>query len=268
MILEIENLSKSFYREYIEYNGDEAVETNRILSNINLKLPERKISALIGGNGSGKTTLFNLISGFLQPDVGKIYFGKYAISTMKPHKRCLLGIGRVFQDNHIFENLTVLENMLIADNNFFGENPLEALFSRKKIKGYEAKRIEKTKNIFSKLFGAENTFWKLRYEKAGNLSYGQQRLLGLARIFMNDYSLILLDEPTAGVNEKIIVDMIRIIKELVQRNSCTVFLIEHNMDVVKEISDYCFFLENQTIVLEGNTSWLFRQKEFIESYLM
>ena len=270
-ILQIDSLKKSFVRNIINKRGEETDERFFIIDDLDLFIPQGKITALIGGNGAGKTTLFNIISGFFEADSGDVVFKGNAqeISLLKlpPHKVTRLGIGRMFQDNHIFQGMTVLENMLIADQNDFGEMPFVSLFKNKKDKGMEEQRIAKSREIFTELFGENNPFWQKRNDLAGTLSFGQQRLLGLARLFMANYKLVLLDEPTAGVNPQIIKQILNIIRKLVNEKETTVFLIEHNMKFVLEIADFCSFMSHGKIIAFGTPEDVIGNDEVRKTYL-
>ena len=270
-ILKVESLTKSYVRNIINVRGESEDERFYIIDDINLFIPRGKITALIGGNGAGKTTLFNIISGFLPPDSGKIFFKKddnqYSLIGKNTHKITRLGIGRMFQDSHIFPDMTVLENMFIADENNFGENPLHALFRLKKIQTQEQERLNKVKEIFAELFGIQNDLWEKREYLAGTLSHGQQRLLGLARLFMGKYDLVLLDEPTAGVNPGVIKKIMQIIKKMVKAKGITVFLIEHNMKVVQELSEFCSFMSHGKIAAFGYTQDIIGNTDVRRTYL-
>ncbi len=266
-ILDIKSISKSFSKGR-KINGNEKQQV--LINKLNLTVERGKVTTLIGGNGTGKTTLFNLISGFLDADEGNIIFKnskKTTLTGMPSHKIEQLGIGRLFQDNHIFPELTVFENMIIAYKDDFGELPLEVLFKARKSKKTEKQREEKAKQILEMLFGKKNEFWQKRNHLAKNMSYGQQRLLGLARLFMSNYKLVLLDEPTAGVNIKLNDTIGEIIKKMVLENDITVFLIEHNMRFVKQISDTCAFINNGEIEISGTPEEVIANENVRKSYL-
>ncbi len=269
-MLIIESLSKGFTRRIKNRAGINGNEQHFIINRLNINIPHGKIVALIGGNGAGKTTLFNIISGFLRPDQGSVKFltnGSYNdLLSISPSRISNLGIGRMFQDNHILLEVSVLDNMLIAAPNSYNESPLFSIFSRKKIQSDEAKQIKKVQSVFNELFGADNPFWKQRHAPAGTLSYGQQRLLGLARLFMRDYKLLLLDEPTAGVNP-IIIDQIKTIIKKLRSNNQTIFLIEHNMEVVLDIADECYYMDQGIILRKGTPQEVIHSEEVKKSYL-
>jgi len=173
----------------------------------------------------------------------------------------------MFQDNHIFQNMSVLDNMLIADSNDYGELPYTSMFRWKKNRKIEEEKIEKTKKIFEDVFGKDNPFWEKRKDQAKHLSYGQQRLLGLTRLLMGDYNILLLDEPTAGVNPSIIQQSMNIIKSFVREKCLTVFLIEHNMKVVLDIADFCCFMSYGKIAALGTPEDVIGNDEVRKTYM-
>ncbi len=270
-ILLVESIRKSFIRNTISMSGDSIDERYHIIDDLDMEVPEGKITALIGGNGAGKTTLFNIISGFVSPDYGEILFREndkvIPLTNMSPHNRTRLGIGRMFQDTHIFPNMTVMENMLIASSETNGEQPFVSLAVFCREDRVEKKRISKAREIFETLFGQESPLWLKRNEPATSLSFGQQRLLGLARLFMGDYSLVLLDEPTAGVSPQLIPQIITIIRFFVEFQGITVFLIEHNMKVVQELADFCTFMSHGRITAFGTPEDVIGNPEVRKAYM-
>ncbi|MDR3666074.1 MAG: ATP-binding cassette domain-containing protein [Ignavibacteriaceae bacterium] len=270
-ILNIDSITKSFVKNIVNVHGNNEDERYFIIDDLDLLVPKGKITALIGGNGAGKTTLFNIISGFVESDSGTVLYNDKSnsinISKMKPEQIARIGIGRMFQDNHIFQNLSVLENMLIADSNTFGEIPINSFFRTKKNKEVEENKIEKAKEIFENIFGNNNSFWERKNDKAKNLSYGQKRLLGLTRLLMGNYQLLLLDEPSAGVNASIIPQIMEIIKSFVDDKDLTVFLIEHNMKVVLDIADFCCFMSHGKIAALGTPDDVISNDEVRKIYM-
>lgn len=244
ILLNIDSIVIDFLHNH-KIENEKEIQKKR---NIKLAVNEGIVTSLIGGNGSGKTTLFNVISGFLKPDKGKIEFknnGKLKIiSTLSPFKIVRLGIGRMFQDNHIFHDMTVLENMLIADESRFGENPFEPFLFYKKNIEIEKKREKEVEEKLTLLFGNESEIRKKLHDKAGSLSHGQQRLLGLARLLMGNYKLLLLDEPTSGVSPQIVDEIKKLFKYFIKEEHKTIFFIEHNIEFVKDVADYCFFMDD------------------------
>ena len=270
-ILIIEDLKKSFVQRVINRRGQTEGKKHFLIEDLDLEIPRGYITALIGANGAGKTTLFNIISGFLEADSGSIRL-RAADSTreilrMPPHRITRRGIGRMFQDNHLFLDLSVLDNMMVAAADRYGERPFVSLLNMKRYKRHETEREEKALHVFRSLFGRESPFEINRHAAAGTLSYGQQRLLGLARLFMGDYKLILLDEPTSGVSPAIIKQAQKIIRQLVEEKGVTVFLIEHNMQVVQELADFCSFISDGEITAFGTPADVIGNDEVRRKYL-
>jgi branched-chain amino acid transport system ATP-binding protein len=256
MILSLKNITISFAK---------GKDSFKVLNEFNLDVEKGKITALISGNGTGKTTLFNIISGFQEDYIGDVFFNSKSIRNLSPFQRANKGIGRLFQSNGLFPNLTLLENMKLADEDTSGEIPFTILFNKKKINQIEEKK-EKAIRILNKIFGVNNSYIKKLNESGGSFSYGEQRILALARLFMGNYSFLLLDEPTAGVNIIYLETIKQIIKEMVA-SGATVLLIEHNIPFVSEVADYCAFLQNGKIEMHGSTSELLNHQSVKNSYL-
>jgi ABC-type branched-subunit amino acid transport system ATPase component len=248
-MLRIENLYKHF-------GGITA------LDGVSLEVESSTITGLIGPNGSGKSTLFNVISGFSAKDRGEIYFNEEKIEHIEPHKIALMGIGRTFQISEAPEKMTVCENLLLAPKNQFGEGLLNVFLYPSKIKRENEENIEKACEILKLI-----QLYDLRNEYAGNLSGGQKKLLSLGRILMADPILILLDEPTAGVNPTLIKDLIVVIRNLRDERGKTILLVEHNMKVISEICNKVIVLDFGKKIAEGTPEEIQRNEKVLEAYL-
>lgn len=248
-MLRLENVHKSF-------GGIVA------LHGVSFNVEPNTITGLIGPNGSGKSTSFNVISGFYGKDRGEIYFQGKKIEDIEPYEIAMMGIGRTFQISEAPEKMTVLENFLLAPKNQIGEGVFDVFLHPKKIKKEDRKHL---KNAFEILELIQ--LHDLRNEYAGNLSGGQKKLLSLGRILMSDPMLILLDEPTAGVNPTLIKDLIVAIKNLRDEKGKTILLVEHNMKVISEICDWVIVLDYGKKIAEGTPEEIQKNEKVLEAYL-
>jgi len=256
-ILHIKNLNKSYVRDIVNVRGKKEDERLLVLDDLNLEIECGKITALIGGNGTGKTTLLNIINGLIPANSGEIIFyngREHQLTKYKTHQIANAGVGRSFQDNHIFPEFTVLENLMIAVDDKFGEIPFVSIFRPQKNRITEIKRKQQAENILIKLFGKESEFYTNRNKKAKNFSYGQQRLIGLTRLFAGNYKLVLLDEPTSGINPQLFTTISVMLKTMVTENNLTVLFIEHNMEFVKNIADCVAYLNKGKVTLSGTVN--------------
>lgn len=247
-ILVLENVSKRF-------GGIKAVD------DISIGFQTNKITGLIGPNGAGKTTLFNLINGLIKTDSGKIYFKDSRIDHLKAFQRTLLGIGRLFQDVRVFNKLSCLDNILISFNNLIGEKIYETILRRKELISSEKEKILKAEELleFVGLIDKRDVF-------AENLSFGQQKLLAIARLLAMNSEVFLLDEPTAGVHPQLINKILELIKSLPAKGK-TIIFIEHNINVVLEISDWLYLLDDGKVVAFGLPYEVLEDKITREVYL-
>ena len=242
-------------------------ETCYLLNGVNLNVQKGIVTALIGGNGMGKTTLFNIISGFEKRYTGTVVFNGKNIRRLSPHRISLLGIGRLFQDGQLMGGLSLMENMKLASNDTTGERPFSSLFWPQKYKKAEKDKEQKAKEILVRFFGEGNKYMDLLNSDASTLSYGEQRILSLLRLLMGKNQMLLLDEPTSGVNPYYIAMIEQIILELKEEEDMAILLIEHNMDFVRKVADVCAYLDKGEMVKVGPTADVLNDEEVRKSYL-
>lgn len=232
-ILELQQVSKSF-------DGTKAVD------HVSLGFEQGKVTGLIGPNGAGKTTVFHLINGFLCPDEGDIRYKGKQIDGFRPWQVAVEGIGRLFQDVRVFDRLTALENVLTAFRNQPDDKPWASLIQRRRVIALERENVEKAKQWlqFVGLSEMENVL-------AEDISYGQQKLLAIARLLAADAETLLLDEPTAGVNPQMVQPLLDLIRKLAREQGKTVVVIEHNMTAILDVADWVYFMDEGQVVSFG-----------------
>lgn len=241
-------------------------ETFDLLRGVNLDVEKGKITALVGGNGTGKTTLFNIISGFQKGYRGDVIFEGNSFNRYSAHRISLMGIGRMFQGGQLLAGLTLMENMKIASDDTTGESPL-SLFTRPlATRAVEVEKEQQAKEVLERLFGADSKYLSMLDHEASAFSYGEQRILSLARLLMGGDRLLLLDEPTSGVNPVYIDTIEQIIRDMVA-DGLTVLLIEHNMHFVRKIADTCAYLDDGLITKVGSTAEVLDDENVRNSYL-
>jgi ABC-type branched-subunit amino acid transport system ATPase component len=238
-----------------------------LLQGVNLAVSEGEITAIVGGNGTGKTTLFNIISGFITDYQGKVLIDGKDIRPLPTYKRAQAGIGRLFQGTQLMGNLTLMENMKMASVDTMGEHPISPFTAWKSIRTHEYQKEQRAIDIINKLFGSDSKYLSMLDQKASALSYGEQRLIGIARLLMGESKILLLDEPTSGVNPVYIKTIADIIRKLVEEQHMTVLLIEHNMNFVKSLATNCAYLDNGKIMQYGPTEQVLNDEGVKNSYL-
>lgn len=248
-LLEVKQLTKHF-------GGLTAV------GDVTLELNEGELVGLIGPNGAGKTTLFNLLTGVYEPSEGTVTLDAHLLNGKSPYKIASLGLGRTFQNIRLFKDLTVLDNVLIA----FGNHHKQHVFTSflrlpafyKSEKELKAKALELLK-IFD-LDGDAETLAK-------NLSYGQQRRLEIVRALATEPKILFLDEPAAGMNPQETAELTELIRRIKDEFKITIMLIEHDMNLVMEVTERIYVLEYGRLIAQGTPDEIKTNKRVIEAYL-
>ena len=234
----------------------------KAINDLSCTFPRRAIVGLIGPNGSGKTTLINTITGMYQPDSGRIVFRGEDIGGLEPHEISRRGIGRTFQITRLFSRMTVFDNLLIAKKGQRGENLFLGVVNPPAVRTQEVE-VRKMALDLLEFVGLTH----LKNEKAANLSYGQQKLLEIARILMIDPDVILLDEPFAGVNPTNIEKLIKLISELNEDRGISIILVEHIMKVIMRLAKTIVVLNLGEVIATGTPDEIQRNDAAINAYL-
>ena len=261
MMLELNNIRKSF--------SDNPGRSSSLLEDISMSVKEGRVTALIGGNGAGKTTLFNIISGFDKDFNGKVYFNGRDISRLPAYRISRMGIGRLFQGRQLMEDLTLMENFKIASDDMSSDGPLASIFHFRDTAESEAAKEKKAIGLLERFFPDDDRYLKKLGERASALSYGEQRLMALIRLLMRDSGdrMLLLDEPTSGINPKNSGTFRRIIREMVEKDGVTVLMIEHNMSFVRSVADCCYYMSEGRILKSGNVDEILDDPLIRKDYL-
>ncbi len=249
---------KQFFAEGIckSFGGLKAVD------NFSMELDTGEIVGLIGPNGAGKTTVFNLITGMETPDYGKFYFQRNFITGMAPHDISELGIARTFQNIRLLDYLSVIDNIKIAYHKHISYNLLHASLRFPKFHSVEREITGKSFE-FLELFGLEDS----AYELASSLPYGKRRKLELARALATEASLLLLDEPAAGLNPRETTELTELIRKLRNDFHVSILLIEHDMSLVMNLCERVIVLNFGKIIAQGSPSEVKNNQDVIEAYL-
>jgi branched-chain amino acid transport system ATP-binding protein len=232
------------------------------VNRFDFELPEGKIISIIGPNGAGKTTFFNCITGFYGFDKGTIEFNGTIINGKSPDQITRLGIARTYQNIRLFPAMTAIENILVGQHTRLKTLWIEAIFQNKRVKMEEAAALEEARRLIN-FVGLKGMGDQL----ARNLPYGAQRRLEIARALASDPKLLLLDEPTAGMNPNETSEMMRFIEHLRDEVGITILLIEHDMKVVMGISENISVMDFGTKIAEGTPTEIQRNVQVIEAYL-
>lgn len=232
------------------------------VNDVSFSLPKGMITGLIGPNGAGKTTVFNMITGFYSPSSGDVRFTGQTITGLAPHRICKLGIARTFQNIRLFSGLSALENVMVGGHlrqkSAWWMPPLQLPLIRRE----ERELREKAMHLLQGL-GLE----KVADQPARSLPYGAQRRLEIARALATSPSLLLLDEPAAGMNPQESVELMNLIRKIRDRYNLSILLIEHDMKVVMGVCAHIWVLEYGSCIAEGTPDAIQDNPRVIEAYL-
>ena len=246
--LEVTNLKKSF-------GGIKAVDVQ------SLNLNRNELTSIIGPNGAGKTTFFDLISGFQDSDEGKVYLNKKNITRSQPYSIARLGMIRTFQLTKVFDRMTVLENMMCSASSVTNDSFMKSLIRLPSQKTTEKNIKEKSFEIMKDL-----NIDHMANSYARELSGGQKKLLELGRSIVNDPSILLLDEPLAGVNPKLAEEILQIILNLSEKG-ISILMVEHNIEAVMKISQRVIVLAEGMVIADDIPENVRTDEKVIEAYL-
>lgn len=233
----------------------------RAVDDCSFEVEQASITGLIGPNGAGKTTLFNIVSGFLRPDQGEVWFAGQRIDGLPAHRIAHRGLVRTFQIPRELKAMTVLENLMLVPRGQRGERIWGSWFSPAKVREQEEAARAKAEEVLEFL-----ELKPLEHELAGDLSVGQKKLLELARGLMAGPKMFLLDEPGAGVNPSLMRRIVEYVKEL-RRRGTTFLLIEHDMDLVMNVCDKVVVMNQGTHLAEGSPETVRQDPAVLEAYM-
>ncbi|MCL6416995.1 high-affinity branched-chain amino acid ABC transporter ATP-binding protein LivG [Aestuariirhabdus sp. Z084] len=227
-----------------------------------LEVKEREIVSVIGPNGAGKTTVFNCLTGFYKPTSGEIYYKGQAIHGLPGHKISQLGVIRTFQHVRLFKEMTVIENLLVAQHRHLKTGLMAGLLKTPGYRRSEAEALDRAAHWLDRV-----NLTEFANREAGNLAYGQQRRLEIARCMVASPELLMLDEPAAGLNPNETKELDELIVSLRDQDGISILLIEHDMKLVMGISDNIVVVNQGRPLATGTPQEILNNPEVVKAYL-
>ena len=241
----------------VDLNGADGIHA---LADVSTEIPFSGITAIIGPNGAGKTTLLNVVTGFLRPDSGHCFLGGHEITGLPPHRIAQLGVARTFQDLRLILQVSVLENVLLARPRQRGERLLGAILHFG-VEQEESRNREEAMQLLQYV-GLD----KMASELAGELSYGQQKLLTLVCCLATEAKVLLLDEPVSGVHPEMASQILSLLRRLRRKGKVIIF-IEHDISAVREVADHVMVMDEGKVIAQGTPRDVLERPEIMEAYL-